>query len=232
MHKATLLIVLLICLVWITATRTVPIEVAGRKYNVVGRYHNKKRAAEIFALLHNRMMILMTHLKRKYIGVIDYNTDTAQDDIGRICLAIIQNYNPDVFYENDPATSSETAYTINKGTSMYFCIRSKELHQEFCDFDILLFAMLHEVSHIGTYDGWGHQVRFWEVFKFILLEAVECGIYHPQDYSKAPKDYCGLKVEYNPLFDDHLKDIRPSYSGGPQVALANPSAYIEDIIAA
>lgn len=225
-----LFIVVILCiLLWVGITRTERVEFDGRQYNVVGRYSNKKRAAEVFSKLHGRMVKLSTHLKSKYLvygpisadfvaspgttgsSVSDLDVMEAAPgapvDLVKITQAIIHNYNPDVLYENDPATSRDTAYTLNKGDSMYFCIRNKELNEEFCDFNILLFAMLHEVSHIGTYDGWGHGVRFWEVFKFVLREAVACGAYEPVDYSKNPKEYCGMKVEYNPLFDKTLRDI-------------------------
>lgn len=215
----SVLLIIVLFLLWSWMTHTVKVEVGGRKYNVVGRYGNKAKAAAIFAELHSRMVIVMTHLKKKYVGwdsaSLDAGTATSQphDDLRNIALAIIRNYDPDKFYENDPAMSGETAYTLNKGSTMYFCIRDKECSSDFCDFDILLFAMLHETSHIGTYNDWGHTTRFWEVFKFVLQEAAESGAYKPVDYSKSPRVYCGLEVGYNPMFDKSLRDIRNSGSG-------------------
>lgn len=218
MYRRLLALIIVVIILWVWSTRTVPVNVGDRAYNVVGRYHNRDKAAKIFAELHKRMVKVMRHLKRKYVGfdssiMTDLgdsagSDELAKDDLRAITLSILRNYNPDVFYENDPAVSHETAYTLNKGATMYFCIRNKESNNEFCDFDILLFAMLHEVSHIGTYNDWGHKVRFWEVFKFILAEAAESGAYIPMDYSKSPRVYCGLEVGYNPLFDTTLRDIR------------------------
>lgn len=216
MQKYAILLVLCLLLVWSWMTHTVKVEVNGRKYNVVGRYRNREKAAAIFAELHARMVRVMTHLKKKYVGWDSASLDAggtaqplyARDDLRNIALAIIRNYDPDKFYENDPALSGETAYTLNKGSTMYFCIRDKETNSDFCDFNILLFAMLHETSHIGTYNDWGHTTRFWEVFKFVLSEAAECGAYNPVDYSKSPRVYCGLEVGYNPLFDNGLRDLR------------------------
>jgi hypothetical protein len=206
------LILLLFC-----GTNTTPVRAGARTFNVIQSYKDKEEAAKIFAELHARMVTLMTHLKKKYVGVVDYCAggscsgfnldDPAYSDRSKVVLSIIRNYNPDVFYENDPAVSRETAYTINKGRAMYFCIRDKENKYAFCDFDMLLFAMLHEVAHIGNHDGWGHHERFWEVFKFMLQEAAEAKVYTPVDYSLAPKYYCGLKVGYNPYYDTGLKSI-------------------------
>jgi hypothetical protein len=217
MKLLAICLVFIIILLWANRTNTVPVQAGNRSYNVIQTYKDKEEAAKIFGELHRRMMVLMAHLKKKYVGVIDYCAggtcsgfdidDPSRTATEKVVLSIIRNYNPDVFYENDPAVSNETAYTINKGRAMYFCIRDKENQYSFCDFDMLLFAMLHEVSHIGNHDGWGHQEQFWRIFKFILQEAVEAGVYKPVDYSRFPKNYCGLDVAYNPLFDGGLKSI-------------------------
>jgi hypothetical protein len=217
MKHLVICIVIIIFLLWTTQTNTIPVRAGDRNYNVIQSYKDREEAAKIFAEMHRRMLILMKHLKKKYVGVIDYCAggscsdfdvdDPSRSTAEKVVLSIIRNYNPDVFYENDPAVSRETAYTVNKGRAMYFCIRDKQRQYAFCDFDIMLFAMLHEVSHIGNHDGWGHQDQFWRIFKFVLQEAVEAGVYNPVDYSRDPKNYCGLSVAYNPLFDASLKPI-------------------------
>jgi hypothetical protein len=72
---------------------------------------------------------------------------------------------------------------------------------------MLLYVMLHEAAHIANYSTWGHDRRFWEVFRFVLKNAVEAGAYVPKDYSKAPEVYCGMDVNYSPLFDNRLADL-------------------------
>ena len=47
----------------------------------------------------------------------------------------------------------------------------------------------------------GHKQDFWENFKFLLENAKKAGIYNPEDYKKTPQDYCGEKIDDNPLFD-------------------------------
>ena len=108
--------------------------------------------------------------------------------------------------ENKPGHNG-TSYTVNKGRAMYICLRNKFDHNKLVDPEMLFFVMLHEASHIANYNGWGHDQRFWMVFKFILQNAVESGLYHPVDYSKYPQDYCGLHVDWNPLLDKTLPEI-------------------------
>jgi hypothetical protein len=67
--------------------------------------------------------------------------------------------------------------------------------------------MLHEMAHIGNYNGWGHNKRFWSVFKFLLEEAKESKIYKPINWADYPTKYCGLDVKYNPLFDNTVMSI-------------------------
>jgi len=103
------------------------------------------------------------------------------------------------------ANTMETAYTINKGTKMMFCLRDRKtlkLH----DVDTLLFVALHEISHIGN-KAWEHGTDFWEIFKFVLKEANESGVYTPVNYAKENIVYCGLTVTYNPYFDNSLRNI-------------------------
>jgi len=75
------------------------------------------------------------------------------------------------------------------------------------DIETVFFVMLHECAHIANYNGWGHDTRFWTVFKFIIHEAVLAGVYTPIDYAKHPKEYCGISVYYQPLFDDALSNL-------------------------
>jgi hypothetical protein len=122
-------------------------------------------------------------------------------------IQLVNNYNPDRIYEISPRNSSNsTSYTENKRT-LILCLRRKtpnaagenELH----DVNTIMFVMLHELSHMMN-NTWDHGEDFWILFKFILLNAVEAGIYQSVNYKKYPINYCGLVLEYNPLNDSHI----------------------------
>jgi hypothetical protein len=186
------------------------IVVGSRSWNVVGSYDNAEDAAKLMASVNARMIKFMRVLKYKYkIGEYDSEPSgyTGRNDLRAIVQHMLAQYNPDEFYENDPRFSTETSYTVDKGRAMYICLRDKADPTKLVDEDTLFFTLLHEASHIANYNGWGHAATFWQVFKFILWEAQQSGVYTPVDYSAHPVWFCGLKIAWNPLFDDSVRSI-------------------------
>jgi len=212
--------VLLLVYRW-RAGRLTRISAGGhRKWNVVASYDNAHEAAELIARANSTMIEFMRYLEKKYH--IDETDDVinaeangdkhnriknAPNDVYNIIDNLLNNYNPDNMYENDPRFSSGTSYTMNKGSSMHVCLRDKTDPTKLVDFDTLIFVLLHEISHIANYNGWGHDTQFWQTFKFILHEAVLAGIYKPVNYKTQPKNYCGLTIAYQPLHDGSLANL-------------------------
>jgi len=191
-----------------------------RNWQVIAGYGNRREAAQLLGKVNHNLIEFMRVLKIKYH--IDETDDVINgeghvharvladiSDTHNIVSNILDNYNPDMIYENDArGDGKETSYTVNKGAAMYVCLRNKLNPNALVDYDTLLFVMLHEISHIGNYRGWGHGDDFWQIFQFILREAYLAGIYTPIDYSKSPRNYCGLKIEYNPLFDPKIVPLQ------------------------
>jgi WLM domain len=200
MYVVYLTIVVLLLLYFIPSTVVVrdgvamaeTLDGAPRTWNVVGGYDNSHAAAQKLSRLNARLMGFLASLQYKY-GAAPQNRES------RIVEAILVNYNPDKFYENDPKAGKGTSFTINKGEKIYICLRQKDNPMTFVDDNTVIFVMLHEISHIGNYDGWGHRVDFWDVFKFVLKEAVEHGVYRYVNYDRWPAEYCGITINYNPF---------------------------------
>lgn len=171
-----------------------PVMLDGRSWHVVRGFGDKKKAAGLLCATNKRLIAFMRHLRAKYAG--------RSDDKARIVGAILQNYDPDRLFEANPLVPG-TSYTLNKGESMHICLRDKSDYS-LVDPNVLMFVCLHEISHIGNYNGWGHSDRFWRIFKFILREAVAAGVYLPRDYERHPYVYCGLRIDYSPLYDAEL----------------------------
>lgn len=111
----------------------------------------------------------------------------------------LKRFDPNSLKELPPNSGTgETAYTENKGDRIMICIRSKDgkLH----NINTVMYVLLHECSHIVTTEL-DHPPVFWSNFKFVLKNAVQAGIYTPEDYSKGNITYCGKKITYNPLFN-------------------------------
>ena len=204
---------------------------------MIESYENYRDAAKLLSSIHERTMEFLRHLRKKYhVGETEdqvrqcraripdhcveksdecplvkgstWHGPARTEDVQNMVEALLKNYNPEVFYENDPAQSNETSYTVNKGEAMYICLRKKSDPRQFENEETIFFVMLHECAHIANYNGWGHDTRFWTIFKFLLQEAVEAGVYHPIDYAKYPQPYCSIEVYYQPLYDDGLASLR------------------------
>lgn len=178
----------------------------GEVYNVQDRFKNKKEAANLIAKLNKQIMAFLAYLKEKYkINTLDDET-FPDDKLRGIVKRILRNYNPEVIVENDPHLSNDTSYTIAKGRQLYICLRSKLNPDKLHDVSLLMFILLHELSHMGTIT-YGHNDEFWETFKFVLHEAALSGVYHPVNYNRQAMRYCGLNVDYNPYYDRTLRSI-------------------------
>ncbi len=189
------------------------VKSARRDWVVAAGFENSKEAANLLDETNITIIRFLKYLRDKYH--IDRPTSLEQDhehereDLRKIIAVLLDNYDPDVIKEHRPL-AGETSYTRDKGTSMHLCLRHKDNSNQLVDKDVLLFVVLHEISHIAAYFTWDHTTQFWEVFKFILEEAVESGIYHPVDYSQNPQKYCGIVITHNPLFDNSIRSISKS----------------------
>ncbi len=215
MQKILAFCVILV-LLFLLGTRTESVHGGDREWNVVGGYHNKADAARLLQRTHDRTIRFLRYLRDKYH--VDETDDViAQEGLAhkaitasarhRAVNALVDNYNPDMIFENNPMTSAETSYTISKGVSMHICLRNRDQPTILSDENLLFFTHLHEMSHIADYQSWGHELSFWRVFKFILHEAALGGFYTPVDYAKHPAVFCGLKIDYQPLYDAALPAI-------------------------
>lgn len=213
MHYVWLLLVAIVLLyIWLTHDKRETIVIRNREWKVLSDYDNSAAAAALLDRTHAKMMRVLEYLKEKYHinetdeEIADCATHPHDTEPRRIVNALLDGYNPDVFYENRPGANG-TSYTLNKGAAMYICLRNKLDQNKLVNPDMLLYVMLHEASHIANYQSWGHDTRFWEIFKFISKNAVESGAYRPIDYKKYPEVYCGMDVNYNPIFDKTLQDL-------------------------
>jgi len=143
-------------------------------------------AADKLARTNKKLKQLVNHCKEKYPG---------RDNIKRL----VTGYNSNNIVETLP-TSKYTAYSLNKGEKLAFCLDTKKVGGKLIDDNTLLFVAIHELSHIAS-QSIGHTDEFWNNFRFLLGEAVNLNIYNPVDYSKNPEQYCGMEITDNPYFD-------------------------------
>lgn len=192
-----------------------------RQWNLASGYKNSEAAADMLSRTNAKLINFLRILKNKYHIDESFDDIAEEENFGShlmeldfpndtymIVKKILQNYDPDRIFETNPRFSGgATSYTVAKGQTTYFCLRNKDDPDQLVDEDILFFVMLHEISHIGNYNGMHHTTQFWEVFKFILHLAHKHGFYIPVNYNKYPIMYCGLLINYQPLYDDTLTNL-------------------------
>ena len=166
-------------------------DVDGNKYCV--RDDKKvKESADLLATATNNCKKLVAHVKNKYPD---------DDRVKRL----VKNFKAEKVSEILP-TSKFTAYSENKGEKLAFCLNTTKKGHEAIDINTLTFVALHELAHVATVEV-GHTENFWRNFKFLLEEGEEIGIYKVVDYSKKPKQYCGMEITSNPYFRKDKKTM-------------------------
>jgi len=136
----------------------------------------------------------ITKKMKKMVGLM-YEHYSDKENVQRLK----ENFNPKKIKETLPK-SKLVAYSENKGENMAFCVTKKKGGDTLIDTNTLTFVALHELAHIMTFSI-GHTEEFWENFKFLLENAVEFGLYKPINYSNDSKQYCGMTIKDNPLFN-------------------------------
>lgn len=188
------IIIVVIILLYYFYPRHENYVVEGINYGVSTKYSNGDDAAEALHYLNMSNIKLMRHLRNKY------KKTTKMNDI----QYLLNNYNPEVIFEHIPKGTVNTSFVVEKGKKVGYCLREKKSGKDLIhDRHTLMFVNLHELSHMYN-QGWGHERDFWQSFKFILQEAKEIGIHEPKNYMNNPIVYCGLRVAYNPYFDENL----------------------------
>lgn len=203
-----------------TIDQTVAVRsgVDGMSYRVHGDHEDPQAAADLLAALNRRTTDLMRWLRRRYVGAPGAAPTAPAALRTRARVTAVENmlarYNPDNLAENSPLdTSGDSSYCLDKGAVIALCLRSRALPAQagrpavpagrLHGIDTLTFVTLHEIAHTAIEDI-DHPPRFWSTFKFILAEAATGGIFHSPDFARAPVDYCGVYVDYNPAYDPQL----------------------------
>jgi hypothetical protein len=160
-------------------------SVDGNRYCVRER-QKLELAADLLAKVTQKCKLLVEYMRQKY------------PEDPRV-QRLVNGFNPKKISETLP-TSELTAYSENKGEKIAFCLNTTKTGNKLIDLNTLTFIAIHELSHITT-KSIGHKQEFWQNFKFMLENAVDIGLYSPEDYKKQPKEYCGMKITDNPYYD-------------------------------
>ena len=143
-----------------------------------------KSSANILAEINKRIVKLIKHL------------DTKEDSDKKIFIQKLkENYTHDILSEA-AIDKRYTTYTIDK-EEMHICLRTRDEFEKLYDINLLMYVVLHELAHFCNYDEdsnpiQGHGSEFKYIFKFLLIESINIGVYDYTDYYENPEPYCGI----------------------------------------
>lgn len=228
MKSDPFVIVLLLITIWIVHSyindgavyyavsdlKPVKSNVDGRHYGVSEYFNSQhQEAADKLAKMNDAIISFIQYMRNKYI----WNTLPSDNPGIKIRQILTERmrlrYNPDRLVENVPVGMDETSYTLNKGQRVSACVRDNSLENEsriekdakVQTDDAYIFVALHELTHIAT-NVKDHPPEFWSLFRLILNEATDAGIFSGVNYSKYPVITCGLKLQYSPQYDPRMSE--------------------------
>lgn len=147
---------------------------------------DKQQASNTLAKIKQHIITLSDYL---YNNIDDKNNEKYKEYIIRL-----HDRARDIIIIESTQDSIYTSYSINKGEQIVFCLRTRQLPNSLHDINLMMYVVLHEISHVACpiYDN--HGPLFKEIFAFITTNAINIGIYNRIDFRSNPTDYCGLMI--------------------------------------
>lgn len=147
-----------------------------------------EESANVLATINYKITLLISHLEEKYKNHSVFGINVQM---------LKKSYRPSVLSEA-AVDDRYTTFTINK-SDMHICLRTRDANDKVYDVNLLMYVVLHELAHMCNYnqDGYpieGHGPEFRNVFRMLVKEAIEIGIYRYADYEKSPVEYCGMVI--------------------------------------
>jgi len=156
------------------------------KYYLVRSVPDKQQAANVLARLRNNVLMLADYLYKnrdqkeysEYVQYIDRLYNKANS------ITIIESTQDSIY----------TSYSVNKGEQIVFCLRSRKNVNMLHDINLMMYVVLHEISHVACpiYDN--HGPLFKKIFAFITHAAIKIGLYTKINFGSQPEEYCGLMI--------------------------------------
>jgi predicted metal-dependent hydrolase len=178
----SIIIIFIYILYLIKKNRLTLVESNNNVKFMVYNDRNKVASANLLSELVDKMYKLRNNLIK--------NKQNYEENKQYIDL-LEENFNQDrtSIYENAP-DSDLTSYSVNKGEELAFCLRSKKTGN-FHDINLLMYVAIHEMAHMACPEI-GHGDLFKKIFRFLILEAINFGLYKKVDYQDNPVEYCGM----------------------------------------
>jgi predicted metal-dependent hydrolase len=155
-------------------------------YYLVRNTDDKNQAANMLAKIHQNILKLSDFLEK------NKNNDKYKEY--KEYIELLHKKAPSIILLESTQDSAYTSYSVNKGEQIVFCLRTKRTGNQMHDLNLVMYVVLHEISHVACpiYDN--HGPLFRKIFAFLTKEAIDIGIYTRIDFGSKPEEYCGMDI--------------------------------------
>lgn len=155
-------------------------------YYLVRNTEDKNQAANMLAKIHRDIIKLSDYLEN------NKNNDKYKEY--KEYIELLYKKAPNIILVESTQDSAYTSYSVNKGEQIVFCLRTKRTGNEIHDYNLVMYVVLHEISHVACpiYDN--HGPLFRKIFAFLTKEGIDIGIYRRIDFASKPENYCGMDI--------------------------------------
>lgn len=190
-----LLIIFLGVLYWLNYKKMTFIQSPiDNHYYMVRDLADKYIAVNLLSTLRNNAINLIKYLdSKKDTDYKDYKDYINQLNERMKDVTISETKGDDTDNVDNVKTDNITSYSVNKGEELVICLRSKKDWNKFHKINVLMYVMLHEISHIACPE-YGHGKLYKKIFEFITKTALELKMYEYIDFSSYPEEYCGIMI--------------------------------------
>ena len=179
-----------------------------QNYQILKKFNHKDKASSLLSNIDQNINEIINAFNTKYSNISDLNVCNDQKKLlDTVKRKLNKTYKSNSLQENFPTVvGKDVSYNINKGEVISICLRNYNNPDEFHEFNDLLFVTIHEIAH-SCNESYGHDRKFWKIFRILLEVAIENNLYKNINYQRESTNYCSMKITYNPIFDRSLDDI-------------------------
>ena len=158
-------------------------NIGEKSYLVLEKRSNFENAASILNIIDKKILHLIDHCNTKYSYIHKYDNNPKNQLIVSIKNRLNDSYKSSSLKENFPTKiKTDVSYNVNKGEDISLCLRNYDDPDTFHDINDITFVALHELAHSAN-ESYGHDTKFWKIFRIVLENAVEIGIYQNNNYN-------------------------------------------------
>ena len=154
-----------------------------KEYYLVRDLDDKQYACNMLAKIKQNIIFLTKYLKQNSTKYPEHLNHIDQLDTRIKNVEVLESSGDSVY----------TSYSVNKGEQIVFCLRSRQIANKMHKFNLLMYVVLHEMSHVACPE-YGHTKLFKQIFAFITTVAIELGLYIKINFGDVPEEYCGLMI--------------------------------------